>query len=227
MDTTAGRQDSATRARVMLERDERGLRLVGDGMEVRADFSHLATRIRPNNLHRELLVRAAKMKGAPGAAIDATAGLGEDSFLLAAVGFSVTLYEHDPVIAALLRDALERAAGDPAAAPIVARMHLVEADSITALEALAEQPGARPDVVYLDPMFPERTKSAAVKKRFQLLHRLERPCVDEEALLHAARTANPRKIVIKRPAKGPYLAGVKPSYSLAGKSVRFDVIALP
>ena len=85
---------------------------------------------------------------------------------------------------------------------------------------------APPDAVYLDPMFPARQKSAAVKKKFQLLHRLERPCDDAEELLRAALDAHPRKVVVKRPPKGPCLAGVKPSYSIAGKAVRYDVIAL-
>ena len=63
-----------------------------------------------------------------------------------------------------------------------------------------------------------------MKKKFQLLHRLERPCDDEDALLRAAVAAGPRKVVVKRPVKGPFLAGVKPSYSLAGKAVRYDCI---
>ena len=86
---------------------------------------------------------------------------------------------------------------------------------------------AAPDVVYLDPMFPERTKSAAVKKKFQLLHHLEQPCADEETLVEAALAVHPRKVVIKRPVKGALLAGVKPSYQLAGKAVRYDVLVPP
>ena len=104
-------------------------------------------------------------------------------------------------------------------------------DSITGLRHTAELIGqgelAAPDVVYLDPMFPERTKSAAVKKKFQLLHHLEQPCADEETLVEAALAARPRKVVIKRPVKGPLLAGVKPSYQLAGKAVRYDVLVPP
>ena len=72
-----------------------------------------------------------------------------------------------------------------------------------------------------------RRKSAAVKKKFQLLHHLERPCDNEDELLDAALAAHPRKIVIKRPPKGPWLAGAKPSHSLAGKAVRYDVIVPP
>lgn len=193
-------------------------------MELRGDFARLLPRLRPDRLSRELLVRAARVRATPEpTAVDATAGLGEDAFLLAAAGFSVTLFESDPVIAALLGDALERAANDPQLKGIVARMRLVEANS---LAALRELPFA-PDVVYLDPMFPARTKSAAVKKKFQLLHHLETPCEDEGPLLEAALAARPRKVVVKRPPKGPYLAGAKPSHSLQGKAVRFDVIVPP
>ena len=209
---------------VELRRDAEGLALVGDGMVLRADFARLLPRLRKDRLGRELLVRAARVRGveAP-TAVDATAGLGEDSLLLAAAGFAVTMFEKDPVIAALLRDALERAANEPQLAGVVARMTLVEGDSVAGLREL----GFSPDVVFLDPMFPERTKSAAVKKKFQLLHHLERPCDNEDELLDAALAARPRRIVIKRPPKGPWLAGVKPSHSLAGKAVRYDVIVPP
>ena len=204
-----------------LRRDERGLALVGEGMELRGDFSQLLPRIRKDRLAGELLVRAAKVRGCTEPwAIDATAGLGEDSFLLAAAGFRVSMYESDPIIAALARDAITRAQADPDLADIARRMELFEEDSIEAMAHL----GDTPDVIYLDPMFPERRKSAAVKKKFQLIHHLEAPCQNEGALLAAAISAGPRKVVVKRPAKGPHLAGVKPSHSLAGKAVRYDVI---
>ena len=179
MTDSLGQGDAAVR----LVRDERGLALVGDGMELRGDFSRMLPRLRQGRLQQELLVKAARIKGveAP-TAVDCTAGLGEDSLLLAAAGFTVTLFERDQTIAALLADALIRAAADPRLAEVVGRMTLVTGDSVAGLAALPEPP----DVVYLDPMFPARTKSAAVKKKFQLLHRLERPCEEEEALVAAA-----------------------------------------
>lgn len=210
-----------------LRQTERGLTLTDGSLELCADFSHLLPRIKQGAVQRELLVKAARIKGADElVAIDATAGLGEDSFLLAAAGFRVQLYECNPVIAALLRDALARAATDPVLAPIAARMEASEGDSLQAL-AEAGAAGSHPDLVYLDPMFPGRTKSAAVKKKFQLLHHLERPCADERALLDAALAAHSRKVVIKRPVKGPNLAGAKPSYVVAGKAVRYDVLVPP
>lgn len=213
-----------------LKVSQAGLALARDGMELMPDFAEMLPRVKQGALQREMLVRAARIKGAScPRAVDATAGLGEDSFLLAAAGFSVTLCEADPVIAVLLEDALDRASRDEALAPIVSRMRLVEGDSRNVLAGLGSDPATRPDVVYLDPMFPGRTKSAAVKKKFQLIHGLERPTdpVDEGLLLQAAQDAHPRKIVIKRPIKGPHLAGVKPSHSIAGKAVRYDCIVLP
>ena len=206
---------------VELRRIDGRLTLMADGMELAEDFREMLPRLRPDRLGRELLVKAVRVRGVEGIRVfDATAGLGEDSLLLAAAGFSVTMCEGDPVIAALLADGLGRAADDHELSGIVGRMSLVEGDSIEILPSLTESP----DVVYLDPMFPARTKSAAVKKKFQLLHRLESPCADEASLMDAALAAHPRKIVVKRPIKAPVLAGVRPSHSISGKAVRYDVI---
>lgn len=197
------------------------LTLMADGMELAEDFREMLPRLRPDRLGRELLVKAVRVRGVEEIRVfDATAGLGEDSMLLAAAGFSVTMCESDPVIAALLADGLRCAVDDPVLSGIVGRMSLVEGDSIEILPSLTEAP----DVIYLDPMFPARTKSAAVKKKFQLLHRLESPCADEASLMDAALAAHPRKIVVKRPIKAPVLAGVRPSHSISGKAVRYDVI---
>ena len=204
-----------------LREDERGLALFGDGLELRGDFAQLLPRLRQDRLHRELLVRAARVRGVDvPTAVDATAGLGEDALLLAAAGFAVTLCERDPVIAALLADALARAAADVRLAEAVARMTLVPGDATVTLRSLDHAP----DVVFLDPMFPERRRRAATNKKLQLFQRLERPCEDEETLMQAAIDARPRKVVVKRPLKGPHLAGVKPSSSLSGKVVRYDVV---
>ena len=209
-------EEMARAAGLELRHEECGLVLAGDGMELCADFAAMLPRIRPDRLSGELLVKVARIKGEPAARVfDATAGLGEDSFLLAAAGFDVVLCEANPVIAALLEDAL---------APIVARMHLRQVDSVAELGRIAQSAEPHPDVVYLDPMFPARQKSAAVKKKFQLLHHLECPCANEEELMTAALSVRPRKVVVKRPPKAPHLAGIKPSHSIEGKAVRYDCI---
>lgn len=209
----------AERAGLTLRADEQGLALSDGAMTVRGDFTRQAQRIRQGALQREMLVKAARVKGVESPlAIDATAGLGDDSLLLAAAGFRVVLFERNPVIATLLSDTIERAAQHPEFADIAARMQLVEGNSIDALPHL----DAQPDVVLLDPMFPAKHGDARAKKKLQLLQRLEQPCEDEEALLDAAFAAHPRKIVVKRPLKGPCLANRTPSYSLKGKTIRYD-----
>lgn len=245
-------------APVWLSVDATGLSLTDGDQAMRGDFTKLQKRLQYHNLTHELLVKATKVKGRENLrVIDATAGMGEDSLLLAAAGCEVTLYEQDPVIAALLQDTMRRALGEAALHEIVMRMQLVEGDSIGHLRRLGEaatgsdvQEGdvghdcstltasaaatsdadtalKRPDVIYLDPMFPERQKSGLVKKKFQLIHYLEAPAENEEALMQAAIDARPFKIVVKRPAKGPYLAGLKPSYSLDGKAIRYDCYVFP
>ena len=210
---------------LILKLDAEGLALISEGQVLRGDFTRILPRLRPSNLSKELLVRAAKIKNpnAPLMAIDATAGLGEDSFLLAAAGFHVTLYERNPIIFLLLNDALRRASDHPELAELVARMQLFHADSIHGMKQLE----APPDVILLDPMFPARQKSALVKKKLQIIQKLEFPCSDENELLLTAMNAKPKKLIIKRPPKGPYLAGMKPDYSITGKAVRFDCIVSP
>lgn len=222
---TAAAAAEAERAGLRLLRDENGCLTLTDGtLSIRADLCENLRRLKPDNLSRELLVKTARIKHASAqlTAVDATAGFGEDSLLLAAAGFRVKLYEYDSVICALLTDALSRAASVPELKEIVSRMELINADSISAMSSLDETP----DVILLDPMFPAREKSALIKKKFQLLQRLEQPCSDEEAMLDAAITAHPHKIVIKRPLKGPFLAGRKPDYSIKGKAIRYDCIVL-
>ena len=202
--------------------DTEGLTLRSDGRSLRGDFTRMLPRLKTGNLQRELLVRAARIRDDSAAmtAVDATAGMGEDSLLLAAAGFDVQMFEYNRVIAALLEDTLRRAGDIPELAEIVSRMHLTECDSLAALTLLKEPP----DVILLDPMFPARHKSGLVKKKPQVLQSLETPCADEAALLQAAIDAGPRKVIIKRPLKGELLAGVRPGYSIKGKTVRYDCI---
>ncbi len=205
---------------LMLRFHKEGLSLCGEGLEMQGDLTHMIPRLKKNNLQREFLVKASRMKN-PGdhpVAVDATAGMGEDSLLLAAVGYQVFLYELNPVIAALLKDSLRRASSVPELKEAVSRMQVREGDSIEGLSRL----DTAPDLILLDPMFPERKKSGLIKKKFQLLQKLESPCSDEERLFDAAWSAGPRRLVIKRPLKGPCLAGMKPDYSIAGKAIRYD-----
>lgn len=176
----------------------------------------------------ELIVKAVRGRSKlPLRVLDATAGLGRDSFVLASRGFDVIAIEREPVVAALLADGLARArTADATTAAIAARIDLHCADAIDYLASLSE--AARPDVIYLDPMFPPSDKTALVKKDMrlfqQLLHDAAEAALAEAApLLQAARRAARLRVVVKRPAKAATLAGVAPDYALPGKAIRFDV----
>lgn len=202
--------------------DSSGVSLTGGGLTFRGDFEQMLHRLTEGRLQHEMLVHITKTKKPEPRAVDATAGMGEDSILLAAAGYTVTMYEQNAVVAALLKDAMRRAKKNPVLKDIVARMRLIEGNSIELMKELT----FCPDVIYLDPMFPARQKTGLVNKKLQLIQKLEQPCVEEEALLEAAINTEPEKIIIKRPLKGVFLAGREPDYSVKGKAIRYDCIML-
>lgn len=155
--------------------------------------------------------------------LDATAGLGRDAFVLATLGCTVSLIERQPLIAALLEDGLARAAGDAEVGSIVARMRLLVGNAIELIGAWQDE---APQVIYLDPMFPHRDKSALVKKEMRLFRPLVGDDMDAPALLQAALALASHRVVVKRPRKAPPIEGAKPGYSLDGKSSRYDIYPL-
>ena len=155
--------------------------------------------------------------------IDATAGLGRDSFLLATLGAKVTLLERSAEVHDLLQRGLETArATAPELAEIVARMTLVHGDARKIL------PGLRADVVMVDPMHPPRRKTALVKKEMRLLRQLVGTDPDVLELMQAALASSCKRVVLKWPLRADPIAGLrKPSYQIMGKTVRYDVFAMP
>lgn len=158
--------------------------------------------------------------GANPTVVDATAGLGRDAFVLASLGCQVTMLERHPVVAALLADGLQRAQQDAEIGEWMRDRMLLRAGS--ALKNL-QQLGFTPDVVYLDPMFPHRQKSALVKKEMRVFQSLVGPDLDADALLPAALAVAGKRVVVKRPDYAGYLNDKTPSMSIETKSNRFDV----
>ncbi len=158
--------------------------------------------------------------GANPTVVDATAGLGRDAFVLASLGCQVTMLERHPVVAALLADGLQRAQQDAEIGEWMRDRMSLRAGS--ALENL-QQLGFTPDVVYLDPMFPHRQKSALVKKEMRVFQSLVGPDLDADALLPAALAVAGKRVVVKRPDYAGYLNDKTPSMSIETKSNRFDV----
>jgi 16S rRNA (guanine1516-N2)-methyltransferase len=150
--------------------------------------------------------------------LDATAGLGRDAFVLATLGCNVTMMERMPIVAALLEDGLERAQLSTEINDITDRMSLIKSSSIENMNL-----ATAPDVIYLDPMYPHREKSAAVKKEMRVFQSLVGEDLDADNLLAPAIALAKYRVVVKRPSYAPPLAGKTPSTSINMKKNRFDV----
>lgn len=177
------------------------------------------------NKHQPL-ARALGLKGNPDLkVIDATAGMGRDAMMLASLGCFVLMLERSAIIAALLEDGLKRAAQTTALGPLInKRVRLIHTDAIAYLSNLSQQ--ERPNVVYLDPMYPPRTKSAKVKKEMLMLRELLGNDSDAAALLQAALNCANSRVVVKRPRFAEPLADIPPTRSAHGKTTRYDIYTI-
>lgn len=168
------------------------------------------------------LARAVGFKpGVTPRVLDATGGLGQDAFVLAWLGAEVDVLERSPVAAALLSDGLRRAADDAQLAAAAARMHLRWQDARSGLASWPEE--LRPDSVYLDPMYPEHGRTALSSRSMQAFQQVIGADEDAAELLPLAMQVARRRVVVKRPRKAAFLAGVQPFTQLVGESTRFDV----
>lgn len=152
--------------------------------------------------------------------LDATAGLGKDAFLLSFFGCSVLMIEHHPVIAALLKDGLERGYKDKNIGNwLKKRLHLIFNDSLN----MSKMSILPPDVIYLDPMYPISRKKASPKKEMQFLRKLINSCYQPVELLNVAKNFAKKRIVVKRPSYANPLSNDKIDFIISNKSHRFDI----
>lgn len=161
-------------------------------------------------------------KGVVPHVLDATAGLAQDAFVLASLGCSITLLERSPIIAELVRVALQESESSDIH-DITSRMQL---NAVDACKWLTSHTDKVADVIYLDPMYPHSDKSALVKKEMRLFHTLVGETADDSALLSAALDKARYRVVVKRPRKGETIAGQQPAHQLMGKSCRYDIYPL-
>ncbi|WP_424404990.1 class I SAM-dependent methyltransferase [Pasteurella sp. PK-2025] len=152
--------------------------------------------------------------------IDATAGLGRDAFVLAAIGCQVRLVERHPVVRLLLQDGLQRAYADPEIGEMMQQnMQLLPVSHIAQLDPATDFA----DVVYLDPMYPHKQKSALVKKEMRVFQHLVGADLDADSLLAPALSLAQKRVVVKRPDYAAYLAQQAPHFSRETKNHRFDI----
>jgi len=185
--------------------------------------SSMTYRLKHGGGRRQALARAVGLKkGWQPTVIDATAGLGRDGFILASLGCHVHMLERSPILAALLDDALQRAErSEQTAAIIKKRLQFTQTDSIDFLQRLQQQD--YPDIIYLDPMYPERRKNSLVKKEMRILRGLAGDDQDAGKLLTVALGCVRNRVVVKRPRLAPCLSSMAPTHQITGKTSRFDV----
>lgn len=217
---------------------------LSDGLSVAPEWDKLQRRVVSAGRKSELLLQAAKIT-ADRTVIDATAGFGHDSLILASTGAQVIMLEHQPLIALLLLAEQQRMSTLPNWQKLMRRLQIINTDALSYFESidftdssngLTANSHQTIDVVYLDPMFPEDSyqdsktgKGAKVGKHMQALHQLARPPTleEESQLLQSAQAivsqnASQGRVVVKRPQLAPLLAHQQPSESWHNEAIRFD-----
>lgn len=187
------------------------------------DFVHGKNGFRRKNnaTTKQPLARAVGIKpGYRPTVLDATAGLGGDSFVLATLGCKVTMCERNLIMAELLDDGLQRAVASPLTQDIARNRLILLKESSLSLSSKHMQEF---DTVYLDPMYPHDTGTALNKKDMRVIRMLVGDDEDSSNLMERGRSFARKRIVVKRPRLAPPLTGDKISYQIKMKSSRYDV----
>lgn len=182
------------------------------------------------------IYKAIKIKNKENISIlDATAGLGKDSFLMAACGANVCMIEQNDFIFKLLEDGLTRAKNSVnnnhsnQLNQAVRRLELYKGDAIKEIPILCRQKNF--DIIYLDPMFTGMKQSPLPKKELLILRELLQETNDtnnhiiekSNELFNIALNYSYKKVVVKRHKLSNYLNNLKPNHSINGKTNRYDI----
>lgn len=178
----------------------------------------------------QAIARAVGLKsGATPSVLDATTGLAGDAYVLATLGCPITLIERSAVVFALIEDAIERASLNDSFSPILHQgFQVFNCDAKDYIdEQLAKYNSqATPDVIYIDPMYPHRKKSALVKKDMQILQHLHQQDEDSASLLEKALLYANKRVVVKRPVHAETLSNQKPDTCIRSKKTRYDIYTI-
>ena len=193
--------------------------------ELRVDFvsGAVAHRLRFGGGRGQALAKAMGLRsGQTPMVVDATAGLGRDSFLLASLGAQVTMIERSEKMHGLLVQGMKRAAQEGSEfREIIGRMTLLKGDAKDLLLGMSAE------VILIDPMHPPRTNSALVKRELRQVREIVGTDEDAADLVRVALQNALSRVVLKWPAKADPITGIQPcSHQIVGKSTRYDVFML-
>ncbi|WLP93991.1 class I SAM-dependent methyltransferase [Psychrobacter sp. M13] len=238
-------QLSADSAQAIVLLDNKNqLSLLVDGLSVAPEWDKLQRRVVSAGRKSELLLQAAKIT-TDSQVIDATAGFGHDSLILASTGAQVTMLEQQPIMALLLLAEQQRMSREPNWQKLMARLHIISTDALSyfaylqdvTVDARDTAINKSADVIYLDPMFPmdsyqnsKTGKGAKVNKQMQALHQLAAPPTveQEQQLLQSAQAVikngeqQSGRVIIKRPQQAPLFANQAADESWQNAALRFD-----
>lgn len=159
--------------------------------------------------------------------LDTTAGLAGDAFVLATLGCPVTMLERSAIVFSLIENAIERASLNEKFAPILEQgFKLINRDANDYIDEQLCSKATPPDVIYIDPMYPHRKKSALVKKDMQILQRLHGADDNAAALLENALHFAKKRVVVKRPVQAETLSEKKPNTCIKSKKTRYDIYTI-
>lgn len=184
---------------------------------IKIDFSSGKSNFRQKfSGKKQLLSRAMGLhRASPKTILDATTGMGTDSYVLATLGCMVHACERSPIISALLEDALDRARANGDST--TQRINLCCGNAIEFMSQLDV------DLIYLDPMFPVSGKSALNKKEMRVLSDIVGADQDAKVLFEHAMQHAKERVVCKRPVSAPPISDYPTSLVLKGSSIRFDI----
>lgn len=176
----------------------------------------------------QAIARAVGLKsGNTPSILDTTAGLAGDAFVLATLGCSVTMLERSQILFMLIDDALERASLNEDFNPIIKQgFTAINNDANDYIKKQLSAGNTAPDVIYIDPMYPDRKKSALVKKDMQILQRLHGEDENAAELLGNALNYAKKRVVVKRPLHAETLSEKKPNTCIKSKKTRYDIYTI-
>lgn len=192
----------------------------------------------------ELIAKAIGMSKDYRHVLDLTLGLAQDAWFLTELGAQVVGFERSALVYLLVSDAQRRANQN-------LKKHLLLSAFASSLQIVQQQlslPSSISDflklnlgavytdqvhelwanvdwsstVLYLDPMFPEKNKTALPRKEMQIFRGWVGADEDALQLLKLAMQLPVDRIVVKRPLRAEPLLD-KVTHSFEGKTVRYDL----
>ncbi len=176
-------------------------------------------RLKKANAKTELLLKALGKESIE-SVLDSTGGSGTDSVLMASIGLKVTTCERNPILHALLQDAITRGLEHTVLYPMLSSITLHHNDAQNLLN-MPQNPNFT--IIYYDPMFPTRAKSAKVRKPMQVLQMLIGQDTDLTTALTLYIKKARNRVIVKRPKNSPPVSEHELNYHLQSRSTRFDI----